>query len=600
MNGEALLAAGSQNDPFHHLHDEEYLEQYNGKQVGCDGMVACAGRKTISLDGDWFFTIDPFDEGLRQKWFADDPLPPAEWTKPRDYDSGSGEKIGVPGCWTMAKTEWRHYEGGAWYSRNVEWNGGTRPRVVLRVGAANYCARVFLNGRFIASHRGGSTPFFVELTGLLRRGGNRLQIQVDNARKPERVPMGHFDWFNHGGLYREVALVELPSVFFREAVCQLVPDGTFSRMEARLTLSDPVDGDATVSLPELGLEQRVTLVQGRGHAVFEARPELWSPERPKLYDVIFRFADDVVRDGIGFREVRVEGTRILLNGSPLFLKGICVHEDDRELGKTSTPLDVRRRFTDAKELGCNFLRLSHYPHHEHVAEIADEMGLLLWEEIPVYWAIDFANPATLADAANQLVELIRRDANRASVIIWGVGNENADSDSRYAFMSSLAKTVRQTDPSRLVSAACLINREQFRIEDRLADHLDIIGLNEYFGWYEPDMDGLVRLLASSRPEKPVIISETGADAKAGHHGGADDLYTEECQARIFEQQTALWRRADYVCGATPWILYDYRSERRQTVFNQGFNRKGLIAEDKATRKLAFAVLEKFYRSIGRV
>jgi beta-glucuronidase len=163
-------------------------------------------------------------------------------------------------------------------------------------------------------------------------------------------------------------------------------------------------------------------------------------------------------------------------------------------------------------------------------------------------------------------------------------------------MQELATTAKQLDPSRLVSAACLINREQFRIEDRLTDSLDVIGVNEYFGWYEPGFEGLERLLKNSNPDKPVLISETGADAMAGHHGAKTELFTEECQAEILKTQVEMSFAASYVCGIAPWLLYDFRSERRQTVFNQGFNRKGVIAEDKKTRKLGFYALAKSYQS----
>ena len=587
-------------DPFAHLHDESYSAPYSGRLAEADGMIAMGGRTTIPLNGAWHFTLDLFDEGLRQKWFADEPLPPGEWKKPRDYDASAGQTVDVPGCWTTLRPEWKHFEGGAWYTRMIEWQPGSDlPRCVLRVGAANYRARVFLNGEFVGSHRGGSTPFFVELTAHLRCGSNRLQIQVDNSRHASHVPMNHIDWFNDGGLYREVELLLLPAVFIKDAVLQLKPDRSFSWLDLALTLSDPIDGVASVEIPELRLKEDVNISDGKVRKALVAHPQLWSPQYPKRYKVVFRFGGDVITEWIGFREIRTQGTQIVLNGKPLFLKGICVHEDDIVVGKVSTPDDVRRRFADAKALGCNFLRLSHYPHHEHVAQIADEMGLFLWEEIPVYWAIDFENDTTFADASNQLRELIRRDRNRASVILWGVGNENADSDARYRFMSSLAKIAKEDDPTRLVGAACLINREKFCIEDRLTAHIDVIGINEYFGWYEPDFSGLRTLLRASRPEKPVIISETGADAKAGHHGRSDELFTEECQAHIYEEQVAMISEADYVCGMTPWLLYDFRSERRQTIFNQGFNRKGLIAQDKKTRKMAFDVLARFYHSYER-
>jgi len=585
-------------DPFHHLHDEAYARPFEHPSLGCASLVAMGDRRGESLQGEWRFTLDLFDEGLRQHWYRDPPLPPGRWVRPRDYDALDGATVSVPGCWTLQRPEWRYFEGGAWYTRLIEGAApGTGLRTVLRVGAANYQARVFLNGRFLGTHRGGSTPFFVDLTEHLQEGpDNRLQIQVDNRREAQRVPMNHFDWFNHGGLYREVELLRLPAVHLRRAELQLLPDGTHSRLRAVIEVSQPADGQAFVEIPELGVCEAVDLRQGCGHAVFQARPSLWSPATPRLYEVRFRFDQDEVVERIGFREIRVDGRRILLNGQPVYLRGICVHEDDLHLGKCSTEADVRRRFEHARELGCNFLRLAHYPHHEHVARIADELGFLLWEEIPVYWAIRFDHPATLEDARNQLQELIARDANRASVILWGVGNENADTEARYAFMRELARVAREADPTRLVSAACLINRQTFRIEDRLAQHLDVIGLNEYFGWYEPGFDGLRTLLANSSPDRPVVISETGADALAGHHGREDELFTEECQARMHREQVAIADTADYVCGMTPWLLYDFRSERRQTVFNQGFNRKGLIAEDKSTRKLAFGVLAGAYHA----
>jgi beta-glucuronidase len=585
-------------DPFHHLHDEDYAQPFEQPSFTHDTMVAMGGRQARSLDGAWQFTLDLFDEGLRQKWYADEPAPPETWIKPRDYDAGAGGTLEVPSCWNMSRPEWLHFEGGAWYTRFIIHQAcDGLPRTVLRIGAANYQARVFLDGRFLGTHRGGSTPFFVELTGLLHSGrSHRLQIQVDNRRERFRVPMNHFDWFNQGGLYREVSLLDLPGTFIRHASLQLVPDGSFSRLQLELQLSDAVDEQAQVVVPELGIQATVAVKAGRAQATLESRPSLWSPDAPKRYDVVFRCAGDEVFERIGFREVRTQGSQLLLNGAPIYLKGICVHEDDLHLGKVSTEADVRQRFADARALGCNFLRLSHYPHHEHVAQMADELGFMLWEEVPVYWAIQFDNPATLADARNQLLELIHRDINRASVILWGVGNENADTDARYHFMRALAQAARASDPTRLIGAACLINREHFRIEDRLAEHLDVIGLNEYFGWYEPEYEGLRRLLGNSTPGKPVIVSETGADALAGHRGGPRELFSEDCQAEIYRQQVAMVGEAPYVCGFTPWLLYDFRSERRQTVFNRGFNRKGLIAEDKRTRKLAFDVLASHYHS----
>jgi beta-glucuronidase len=585
-------------DPFAHLHDEGFANAFAARRVGAADMVAMGGRRRISLGGLWRITPDLYDEGLRQHWYRQTPDEPAGWTAPRDYDEGGAEQAPVPSCWNMLKPEWKYFEGSMWYARTFTWPLPTHgERMVLRVGAANYEARVFLNGRFVAAHRGGSTPFFADVTPYLRSGANHLMIQVENRRRADRVPMLHTDWFNYGGLYREVDLLVLPAVFIRSAMAALVPDGSFSHIRVSFALSAEADGVAEVEIPALGVRKAVPMAAGRGEAVVEAWPELWSPAAPHLYDIVFRFGADHVHESIGFREIRADGERLLLNGRELYLRGVCVHEDDAVLGKCTNEADLQRRFAHVRELGANFLRLAHYPHHERVAELADQQGVLLWSEIPVYWAIDFANPDTYADAENQLLELIGRDANRVSVITWGVGNENADTDARYRFMAALADAARRADPTRLVAAACLINRERFEIADRLAGHLDLIGLNEYFGWYEPDFAGLERLLSNSHPGKPVVISEVGADALVGHRGAVAELFTEDCQAEIYRQQIEIVGRARYVRGFCPWLLYDYRTERRQTRFQRGWNRKGLIAEDKATKKLAFDVLADHYRAL---
>jgi len=591
-----MARGGVTDDPFHHLHDEGYAAAYQTPRATAETFVPQLGRATIPLTDGWRFTPDLFDEGLRQRWFALDEAPPSQWPIPRDYEIAAGEEMPVPSCWNLFKPEWMFFEGAGWYARAFDWTPETEgERLVLDIGAANYAAHVFLNGVFLASHLGGSTPFSVELTAAVRPGSNRLQIMVENRRRSDRAPMHHFDWFNYGGLYREVSLLRLPSVFIRQAAAAL--DASTDRIRFSVELSDPVSGAAEVSIAALGLRVSVAIVAGRGEAFVDARPDLWSPARPALYDVVFRYGGDEARERIGFRRIAARGTRILLNGTPIRLKGVCVHEDDAMLGKVSTEADVRRRFRHARELGCNFLRLAHYPHHEHVARIADEEGLLLWAEVPVYWAIDFANPAVYADARNQLLELIRRDANRASVIIWGVGNENADTDARLSFMAGLAAAARAADASRLVGAACLINRETFAIEDRLTEHLDIVGLNEYFGWYEPDFSGLDRLLANSAPDKPVIVSETGADALAGFRAEGKSLFSEDWQAEYLAEQLRRLAGAPYVAGVAIWLLYDFRSERRRTSFQRGFNRKGLIAEDKTTKKAGFARLAKLFAAM---
>ncbi|MEM9632778.1 MAG: glycoside hydrolase family 2 TIM barrel-domain containing protein [Pseudomonadota bacterium] len=582
------------------LHDEDYDVPFNTQSLNHDGLIFMGGRPAESLDGDWTFCVDLLDTGLRQKWFSMLPEAPENRTEPWDYDPYMGETVPVPSNWATLKEKWYFFEGSSWYTRPLDIDEIEEgKRQFLRFGAASYDCKIFLNGEFLGNHYGASTPFCVELTGKLNRGRNWIMACVNNTRTRDRVPMRNTDWFNYGGLYREVSFFQTPANLIKDFFLYLVPDGTYSRIRAEVEIDGASAASVILSIPELNIEQTVPIDEsGKGQVELSAKPELWSPGSPKLYDVSVSFAADRITDRVGFRQVERRGTDILLNGRSLFLRGISVHEDDAELGKVTNEDDLRRRFSHAKELGCNYLRLAHYPHHERAAEIADELGFLLWEEIPVYWAIDFANPATYKDAENQLRELIKRDRNRASVIIWSVGNENPDTDARLKFMQGLADTCKTLDPTRLTSAACLVNHAQNRIEDRLAKHIDVIGLNEYYGWYEENFDDLAAIGRNSDPDRPVVISETGADGVIGAKGPKKGLFSEDYMAEVYHRQIDTLRKLDYVKGMSPWILYDFRVERRQNIFQNGYNHKGLIAADKRTKKKAFHILAEYYHQIA--
>lgn len=582
------------------LHDEDYDVPFNTQSLNHETLIFTGGRASRSLEGDWNFCVDLLDTGLRQKWFEMQPVPPESRTEPWDYDPYMGETVPVPSNWAVLKDKWYFFEGSAWYTRPLDMeNISADKRQFLRVGAAAYDCKIFLNGEFLGNHYGASTPFCVELTGKLKAGRNWLMACVNNTRTRDRVPMRNTDWFNYGGIYREVALYETPATFIRGLSLSLVPDGSYGKIAVGVEAEGPASTPAHIEIPELGIAADIPIdANGRGNLIVAATPQLWSPENPRLYDVTVTLGEDRVTDRVGFRQISRQGTEILLNGTPLFLRGISVHEDDAKLGKVTNEDDLRRRFAHAKELGCNFLRLAHYPHHERAAELADEVGLLLWEEVPVYWAIDFANPATYRDAENQLLELIRRDRNRASVIIWSVGNENPDTDARLDFMRRLAEAARTADPTRLTSAACLVNHSRNRIEDRLADHIDIIGLNEYYGWYEENFEDLAAIGANSRPDRPVVITETGADGVIAAQGPKTGLFSEAYMSEVYRKQIETLRPLDYVKGMSPWILYDFRVERRQNIFQRGYNHKGLIAADKTTKKEAFHILAEYYREIA--
>ncbi|MDR2738895.1 MAG: hypothetical protein LBB68_03580 [Treponema sp.] len=589
------------------IHNTAYMGEYREVLLEHTGLLNIDGRNLESLNGKWHFCVDPYDTCRRAHWFKEIRLSDRGVEQPVDWDFDAWERVTVPGTWNMQAPELYWYEGSGIYMRTFRYvPQKTGERLFLCFEGASYETSVFLNGVFIGTHDGGSTPFTVDISGTVTtERENRLIVVVDARRSPLRVPMDNTDWFNYGGLYRDVYLVRAPAVYIKDWFVRLVPDGTFSKIKADVDVSGG-EGKVILDIPELGIEGEISLEQGRGSGVFTVDSQtlsLWSPENPKLYDVSFRFFPeragpedgDRVNDRVGFREIKTRGQEILLNGRSIFLKGIAVHEDHYLLGKTTNTETIRAAIRDLKEMNGNYLRLAHDPHDRRFARIADEEGALLWEEIPVYWAIAFENKNTRRDAENQLAELILRDRNRASVIIWSVGNENADTEERLDFMSGLAKKAKALDETRLVSAACLVNHEKLKIEDRLSEFLDITGVNEYYGWYDPDFDKLFRILSNTSAGKPVLVTEFGGGARSGQRASVNDLFSEDFQEALYIKQVATFKKFPFIAGISPWILYDFRCPRRFNRYQEGYNRKGLIDADRKTKKLAFFVMQNFYK-----
>jgi beta-glucuronidase len=345
------------------------------------------------------------------------------------------------------------------------------------------------------------------------------------------------------------------------------------------TIKLGTDGRASISLPASGIE-------------------FWTPEHPRLYTVRMQVADDTLEDTMGFRTIEVRGTDILLNGKPVFLRGISIHgEAPIRGGRANTEQDATTLLGWAKELGCNYVRLAHYPHDQRMTRAADRLGLMVWSEIPVYWAEHFADPAVLVKAKQQLHEEIRRDRDKASIVLWSVANETPLTPERTAFLKTLAAEAHATDPTRLVTAALLVRSlgNDKYVDDPLGESLDVIGMNEYIGWYEQlpqDADTTVWHIGY---QKPLIVSEFGGDAKAGLHGAPTERWTEEYQASIFQHQLPMLAKIPQFRGLSPWILMDFRSPMRQLPgIQDGFNRKGLVS-NKGEKKQAFFVLQKTYK-----
>lgn len=576
-------------------------------------------RPSQSLDGAWHWSVDPFRDGKAgfhggppndstRRW--QDSVQAEQAAKnPRalyEFDMQRSPVVHLPGSWIGHAAEMRYYQGLVWYQRTFE---ARKPapgtRAFLRFGAADYTADVYLNGQKVGSHKGGFTPFAFDVTELLRDGSNQITVGVDSARTDDDVPPPVTDWETYGGITRSVSLITVPETFVDDAWVRIGRDGRI-HADVRLYGRQAQNRDFTVRIPALGITLSGKTDWSSSWTGSIAAPRAlkrWSPESPTLYDVETASGSDVLHDRIGFRTVETKGTQILLNGKPVFLRGISMHEE--ELGKDPvraiTPAAARALLTEIKQgLNGNFVRLAHYPHSEVMTRMADELGLIVWSEVPVYWRVNWSNPATLADARTQLRENILRDRNRASIALWSVANETPVSDARNTFLRALIEDVRGIDDSRLVTAALLSKREGkvMSIDDPLVADLDVMAINTYNGWYSQDpLAELPSFEWRSPATKPLIFSEFGADAQAGNHDAAADphKFSEEFQAEYYRQTLAMAAKVPFLAGLSPWLLKDFRSPRRQhPVFQQGWNRKGLISET-GTRKQAFYVLAEEYR-----
>jgi beta-glucuronidase len=361
-------------------------------------------------------------------------------------------------------------------------------------------------------------------------------------------------------------------------------------------------------VPELGADLSVTTDRA-GRAAFEFIPKnltRWSPETPRLYNVELATKTDRIEERLGFRTIATRGSDILLNGRSVYLHGICIHEErlgdhEDDGGRKLDWDDARRLLLEAKALGSNFVRLAHYPHSEKMTRLADELGLLVWSEIPVYQEdIPYDDPHTLKLGKHMQAANILRDINRASVIVWSVANETPLTAPRLAFLRALIDDARSIDDTRLISAA--LNRSvasstfETVIDDPLGEHLDLLAYNTYVGWYgKLAPSDITSVKWRSIYDKPMILSEFGTDAKVGVHGQKESRWTEEHQAWFYEQTIANAETVPWIKGTAPWILKDFRSPRRYRADYQNYwNRKGLISET-GQRKLAWQVLHDFYR-----
>ena len=558
----------------------------------------------LLLNGEWNYIVDVQEEG-----YYDYRMKPTQWgffqnAKPQrpedliEYDFDKSPTMRIPGDWNTQDERLFFYEGTVWFKKSFQAVPMQDYRTLLYFGAVNYDCHVWVNGKEVGHHVGGFTPFNFDISDLLIEGENTIIVKVDNKRHAEAVPTLIFDWWNYGGITRDVMLVKVPPVYLEDYNLQLTSlEGR--RLSFSVKLNKPeADHTVTLSIPELKIKKTIkTAADGTASINMKAKPQLWCPENPKRYQVEITLDNSTIGDSIGFRMIETRGKQILLNGQPIFLKGISIHEEKPNGGgRANSTEDAHTLLSWAKELGCNFVRLAHYPHNEYMVREPERMGILVWSEIPCYWTIAWKNPKTYENACNQLTDMISRDHNRANVIIWSIANETPHSAERDAFLSRLAKQARSLDSTRLISMAMEVTGASNyvnRLNDNMNEYVDVVSFNQYIGWYR-DVNDAPKMTWEIPYDKPVIISEFGGGAKFGYHGAKNQRWTEEFQENLYRENTAMLDKIDGLAGTTPWILKDFRSPRRVLPGIQDYyNRKGLFS-DKGEKKLAFYVLKQWY------
>ncbi|MFC7000022.1 glycoside hydrolase family 2 protein [Rufibacter roseus] len=569
------------------------------------------GREFTSLNGQWNYIMDPyemgyydyrhmpFDQSASGKGGFYDDREQKNKSELIEYNFEYAPQLVVPADWNSQGDIFKFYEGTIWYRKKFSAAPKTDKKYLLYFAAVNYEAHVYLNGKKLGVHKGGFTPFQFDVTGKLNQGDNVVVVKADNTRKQDEVPTVNTDWWNYGGITRDVLLAELPQTHINDYKIQLAKNN-LNRIEGYVQLDGKdLAQQITVSIPELKIKTTARAdASGRVNISIPVKKmTYWSPENPKLYDVVVSSGTDEVKDRIGFRTIEVKGTDILLNNKSVFFRGISIHDENPLLqGRLRNRGDMRMMLQWAKELNCNYVRLAHYTHNEEMIRLADEMGLMVWAEVPVYWTISWENPETYKNAQQQMTDMVVRDKNRASVVVWSIGNETPLSEPRHKFMGNMAAYTRSLDDTRLVAAALEIHREGYDliVDDPLGEKLDLVSFNQYGGWYWGAPKDLPKYSFKIKYNKPVVITEFGGEAVAGYHADDETRWSEEYQESMYKYQLDMLSKVGALRGMTPWILVDFRSPRRQHPVYQNFwNRKGVYS-DTGEKKKAFFVLKNFY------
>jgi beta-glucuronidase len=571
------------------------------------------------LDGEWLFRLDKDDQGVKQRFM-------------RQTSESGWNKVTVPNVWNLGDASNESMAGGiGWYRKDFELPSADKSLAwAFRFESVNYRSTVWLNGTPLGKNTGAYIPFEMIAKALKRKGTNRLVVRVDSRRKitdfppaglnGDGVPTG--GWWNYSGIQREVYLRKLDKVDFQKVLvrpvitCATCAASVLAKINLKNVTKSGERATITGKYGNQKLDLGTKTVPANGIVEFSdslhiAKPRLWSPKDPQLYDVSFTVRVDGKKVAgyalhSGIRSIKVVNGRLLINGQYMNLRGVGLHEDSKEQGFA---IDDARRdelLKDAKELGATVLR-THYPLHPYTHELADKLGLLIWSEIPVY-SVKTAvlkEPAVRRLAVEELSKNINTNENHPSVMLWSIGNELSSQPGpvQVAYINAAVKFAKQLDPTRPVGLAVaaypssLCQAAQYK-------SLDVLGLNDYFGWYpgpsgqifdRTKLSGYLDAARACYPDKALMITEFGAESN--RDGPVEEKGTWAFQSDWINYQLGVIGSKPWLSGAIYWALNEFwvrpgwdGGNPRPT---QPIHQKGLITYD-GVRKPAWADVQRWY------
>jgi beta-glucuronidase len=582
-------------------------------------------RAVISLDGIWDFRPDG-GNGLSERWHEQ----PLQHALPMPVPASYNEIYEEPAL--------RDHVGRVWYEREIVVPASlTAERIVLRFGAVTHAARVYLNGQPVVEHRGGFTPFEAEISAFLRPGKNRLTVAVDNLLDYKTLPVGHyreetlpdgsrlvsnapnFDFFNYAGIHRPVWLYTTPATYISDITLTSALTGADGLVTYQVAI-----GGADAGL----LEVRVAVLAEDGGRVAEnmgtrgqlriPAVRLWEPGDPYLYTCLVELWSggrrlDSYEEPFGVRTVAVRDGRFLLNGKPFYFKGFGKHEDFPVHGRGLDEAVAVKDLQLLRWLGANSFRTSHYPYAEELMRLADRLGLVVIDEVPAVGLHlnlgaegsgqrrrTWQELETAAQHAQVIRELIARDKNHPCVVMWSLANEPAsEEEGATEYFLPLVRLARELDPQRrplTITLQMLATPES----DHLSDLVDVIALNRYYGWYSygGQLEAARALLRAElhawqrrHPNKPLLLSEYGADTIAGFHDTAPSMFSEEYQVALLQVYHEVLDEFPNVIGEHVWNFADFQTAQRITRV-QG-NKKGVFTRERRPKMAAHALRERW-------